>query len=161
MSEEKREHWVLFKGGKPLNGRQANVMGFIFICGFFFTAIAVPTLSGLLFASFAAVMLVHTVRQLWRARESLKWPIVEAQILATRIDEHRGRHRSYIPVVRYRYVCVDTLSTKAIASFSPVNQFQQVSRRGHTVYGSVRGGHADPDPRLSDKPETERHRTGI
>jgi uncharacterized membrane protein len=45
MSEEKeREYWVPFKGCRPLNKRQANMVGFTLICGFLAAAIAVPTL---------------------------------------------------------------------------------------------------------------------
>lgn len=42
--EEKREYWVPFKGCRPLNKRQANMVGFTLICGFLATAIAVPAL---------------------------------------------------------------------------------------------------------------------
>ena len=42
--EEKREYWVSFRGCRPFNKRQANLVGFILICGFLAAAIAVPTL---------------------------------------------------------------------------------------------------------------------
>src|SRR5262245_18765040 len=60
-------------------------------------------LFGLLFTAAGAVMLTYVVRQLWRARVSLDWPVVEAQVLEKHLDIHRGRHGSHVPVVRYRY----------------------------------------------------------
>ncbi len=42
--EENREYWVPFKGCRPLYKRQANLVGFILICGFLAAAITVPTL---------------------------------------------------------------------------------------------------------------------
>jgi hypothetical protein len=45
MNEEKKgEYFVLFKGCRPLNKRQANHLGFTVICGFFAAGIAVLTL---------------------------------------------------------------------------------------------------------------------
>lgn len=40
----KREDYVPFKGCRPINKRQAKVVGFTLICGFLASAIAVPTL---------------------------------------------------------------------------------------------------------------------
>jgi hypothetical protein len=60
-------------------------------------------LIGLWLAAGGAAMLSYAVRQLWRARLSLDWPVVEAQILEKRVDV--GRRRSYVPVVRYQYEC--------------------------------------------------------
>lgn len=48
-------------------------------------------------------MLTYVVRQLLRGRESLRWPVVEAQVLETRIELKRGRYGGYIPVVHYQY----------------------------------------------------------
>jgi uncharacterized membrane protein len=46
MNEEKKdEYFVPFKGCRPLNKRQANIVGFTLICGFLATPIVVPTLS--------------------------------------------------------------------------------------------------------------------
>lgn len=45
MNEEKKgEYLVPFKGCRPLNKRQSNMVGFTLICGFLATAIAVPML---------------------------------------------------------------------------------------------------------------------
>ena len=41
---ERGEYWVPFKGCRPLNRTQANMVGFSLICGFLATAIVVPTL---------------------------------------------------------------------------------------------------------------------
>ena len=41
---ERGEYWVPFKGCRPLNRTQANIVGFSLICGFLATAITVPTL---------------------------------------------------------------------------------------------------------------------
>jgi uncharacterized membrane protein len=61
MNEEiKAEYWVPFKGCRPLNKRQANIVGFTLICGLLATAIAVPTLGkGILSGSL--VLAVTTV----------------------------------------------------------------------------------------------------
>ena len=49
---ERGEYWVPFKGCRPLNRTQANMVGFILICGFLASAITVPTLGkGLLSGS--------------------------------------------------------------------------------------------------------------
>ena len=49
---ERGEYWVPFKGCRPLNRTQANMVGFSLICGFLATAITVPTLGkGLLSGS--------------------------------------------------------------------------------------------------------------
>ena len=49
---ERGEYWVPFKGCRPLNRTQANIMSFSLICGFLATAITVPTLGkGLLSGS--------------------------------------------------------------------------------------------------------------
>ena len=45
MNEEKKdEHFVPFKGCRPLNKRQAKIVGFTLICGFLASAIVVPAL---------------------------------------------------------------------------------------------------------------------
>ena len=41
--KEKGEYWVPFKGCRPLNKRQANMVGFTLLCAFLATGIAVPT----------------------------------------------------------------------------------------------------------------------
>lgn len=109
MAEQKHAYWFLFNRGKPLNKKQTGVLGFVLVCGWFFLAIVMPALGGLLFASVGVAVLARTMRQLWRARESLNWPIIEAQVQETRIDESRGRHSRYIPFVRYRYECGDSV----------------------------------------------------
>ena len=49
---ERVEYWVPFKGCRPLNRTQANMVGFSLICGFLATAIIVPILGkGLLSGS--------------------------------------------------------------------------------------------------------------
>jgi uncharacterized protein DUF3592 len=60
-------------------------------------------LFGALFVLVGTAFFVYTLVQIWRAYRSLKWPIVEAEVLDTSIKEHRGRGRSYEPVVRYRF----------------------------------------------------------
>ena len=52
MNEEKKdEYFVPFKGCKPLNKRQANIVGVTLICGFLAAAIVVPTLGKALFTA--------------------------------------------------------------------------------------------------------------
>src|SRR5688500_16232989 len=41
---ERGEYWVPFKGCRPLNRTQANMVGFSLICGVLASAITVPTL---------------------------------------------------------------------------------------------------------------------
>ena len=49
---ERGEYWVPFKGCRPLNRTQTNMVGFSLICGFLTTAITVPILGkGLLSGS--------------------------------------------------------------------------------------------------------------
>jgi hypothetical protein len=41
---ERGEYWVPFKGCRPVNRTQASVAGFSLVCGFFASAIVLPTL---------------------------------------------------------------------------------------------------------------------
>lgn len=57
-----------------------------------------------------AVMLAHVVRQMWLARVSRNWPVVEAHVLETRVDVRRRRlGLAYVPVLRYQYRCGDLI----------------------------------------------------
>jgi hypothetical protein len=60
MNEKERgEYWVPFKGCRPLNKKQANMVGFTLICGFLATAIAVPILGkGLLSGSLVVAVTI-------------------------------------------------------------------------------------------------------
>ncbi len=51
------------------------------------------------------VLLWKGVLDLRRASASCGWPTVEAQVMSSAIELHRGGHigRSYDPVIRYRY----------------------------------------------------------
>ena len=56
---ERGEYWVPFKGCRPVNRTQANMVGFSLICGFLATAIAVPTLGkGLVSGSLVMVVAI-------------------------------------------------------------------------------------------------------
>lgn len=109
MTELKDANWFWFYRDKPLSKKQINMLGFVLTCGWFFVGTTMPVLCGLLFALGGVALLIHTMRQLLRARQSLNWPIIEAQVQEARIDESHGRHHSYTPLVRYRYESGDSV----------------------------------------------------
>jgi hypothetical protein len=62
-------------------------------------------LFGALFVAAGVALFFYTLLQMWRAHQSLAWPILEAEVLDNSIKKHRGRGQGHEPVVRYRYQC--------------------------------------------------------
>jgi hypothetical protein len=72
---------------------------------------------GAVFVALGAVFLPYALREPWRAFQSLRWPIVEAEVVHNAI-EHRRRRR-FEPVVRYRYSCEGRTYEGGRLAFSP------------------------------------------
>ena len=63
----------------------------------------VMTAFSLALAIVGASLFVFSSVQWWRARQSLAWPLCQAEVIETRVDQRRHRGIVYEPIVRYRY----------------------------------------------------------
>jgi Protein of unknown function (DUF3592) len=63
----------------------------------------IDKLFGALFFGVGTAFSFYTLLQFWRTYRSLTWPVLEAEVVANSVKEHRGRGGGYEPVVRYRY----------------------------------------------------------